>query len=525
MSKRSRRRNRAAATPKASIYQAGQSGRRFLRWNAPTTYPNQNLGHLSTMRDRSRQAIRDDGYATGIERSLVTNLIGTGIKPLSKADDAKFKAEIEELFRAWTDESDADGCQDWYGQQQQAARSMVSAGEAFVRLRYRRPEDGLTVPLQVQVIEPEQCPHAYSVDLGNGNRVRAGIEFDAIGRRVAYYFYASRPGDPDDWRANDLRRVPAESVIHVFKPLRPGQLRGVPLLHAALVRLWDLDQFSDATLNRQKLSNMFVAFLKNMAPTDAGVSVLTGADQETYGNGGTDGGEKPVLGLEPGIFQELGPGEEVQFSDPPDLMTGYVDFVRNHLRAAGAAAGVPYEVFTSDLSQVNDRTVRVILDEFRRSVESEQHHTFAHQLCRPVWNAWMDQVFLSQAVVIPAAYLADPRPWRRVKWMPQGWKYIHPVQDVEAQQSAIRCGLKSRSQAAAELGEDAEVIDAEQAADNARADKFKLKYDSDGRFGGKSAAPPGEKKPAPQPGEKKPAPGKGDPAQQDENGDQNVEEP
>jgi len=65
--------------------------------------------------------------------------------------------------------------------------------------------------------------------------------------------------------------------------------------------------------------------------------------------------------------------------------------------------------------------------------------------------------------------------------MPQGWPYIHPVQDVQAAREAIRSGFTSRSAVVAEQGEDAEVVDAQQAADNERADELGLEYDSDGR--------------------------------------------
>jgi hypothetical protein len=73
--------------------------------------------------------------------------------------------------------------------------------------------------------------------------------------------------------------------------------------------------------------------------------------------------------------------------------------------------------------------------------------------------------------------------------MPQGWPYIHPVQDVAAAKEAIRNGLTSRSAVIAQQGEDAAQIDAQQAEDNARADELDLTYDSDGRNSGTGAAP------------------------------------
>ena len=460
---------------KAAVYEAGAQTRRTLNWKAPTVQPNDAvLSNLSTLRDRSRQAVRNDGWAKGTIDKLVTNIVGTGIKPLSKAADPEFRRAVQALWFTWTDESDADNILDFYGQQQQAVRAWLEAGEVFVRLRERLPEDGLSVPLQVQVLEPELCPYTHNTTLPSGNRVRAGVEFDAIGRRVAYWFHPQRPGDLQDWDESQLRRVPAEFVLHIFDPLRPGQIRGLPLLTQALVRLWELDKFDDATLLRQQLANLFAGFVRRPAVDGADLHPLTGMEPDTTT---TDG--RPVLSLEPGIFQELGPGEEVQFSDPPNADPQYPSYMKQQLLSVSAATGVPYEVLTGDMTGLNDRVMRVVLHEFRRQIQGRQHHVVAYQLCRPVWAAWLDRVVLSGALGVPAAaYRRDPQPWAAVKWMPQGWPYIHPVQDVQAAQAAIKAGFTSRAAVVSEQGEDAEVIDAEQAQDNRRAAEFGLAYES-----------------------------------------------
>ena len=82
--------------------------------------------------------------------------------------------------------------------------------------------------------------------------------------------------------------------------------------------------------------------------------------------------------------------------------------------------------------------------------------------------------------------------WSAVAWIPHGWPYINPVQDVEAAKAAVRSGFKTRAAVVSESGDDAEVIDTEQATDNARADGLGLRYDSDGRqpAAGPKNAPP-----------------------------------
>lgn len=475
---------------KGLAYEGASMSRRARGWMAPTLGPNSGvLGSLGTLRDRSRQAVRNDGYAARAVDRLVSNMVGTGIKPLSQAADPGFRAQVHALWLEWTDFSDADGVLDFYGQQALAVRTWLEGGESFTRLRPRRAEDGLPVPLQLQIIEPEICPHTHNGTAG-ANRIRAGIEFTPIGARAAYWMYRVRPGSLFDYETQDLVRVRADEVIHLYDPVRAGQIRGLPHLTQTLIRLRELDEFDDATLVRQKLANLFAGFVTRPAgESDTGINPLTGQPIETE-----DG--QALVGLEPGIFQELAPGQSVTFNDPPDAGDTYAPFTKQQLLAIATAADVPYEVLTGDVGQATDRALRVILAEFRRRIQQRQHQIIVYQFCRKLWQVWFDRAVLSGALEIPggaAAYQADPKAFRAVRWVPPGWPYLQPVQDVEAQRAAIRAGFRSRADVVSELGEDVEVVDAEIAADQARADALGLRLDSDPRYSSAS----GSQQPAP----------------------------
>lgn len=471
-----------------SPYESSAHTRRTYGWNTPATTANSSLlPSVGLQRDRARQAVRNDGYAKGSIDRLVTNLIGTGIKPLSQAQEADFRVLVHAKFEQWTDESDADGVLDFYGQQSLVAREWLESGECFVRRRPRLLSDGLSVPLQLQIVETEQLPLSYNTILPNGNKIRAGVEFDQIGRRQAYWFFTERP-DIDDFNTGVWKRVSADNIVHVFDPVRAGQIRGVPLLSPALIRFLSIDKLDDATITREYIGNLFAGFVK----VDAGIG-QEGTDRLTglpTVNTGRD--QRPTITMEPGTMQELGPGESVEFADPPTVGQNYGEFIKQQLRGACAATGVPYEVVTGDLTGLNDRVMRVLLNEFRRRVMAWQHQVMVFQYCRVVLAWWFDAAFLSGALPIPAAYAANPAPWRATKWMPQGWPYINPVQDIEASRDAVRDGFSSRSAEVSTQGEDAEIIDQQNATDNARADTLKLKYDSDGRnaVNGKGVADP-----------------------------------
>lgn len=463
-----------------ALYEAGGYGRRTKGWYAPSVGPNAALYGAQTVRDRARAARRNDAWAKSGIHGLVSEIVGTGIKPQSQCSKPKFRKAVEALWLRWTDESDADGVLDFYGQQALAAQTWLESGEAFVRLRTRRPTDGLSVPLQLQILEPEFCPDMYNSPSSTAD-VRAGVEFGPIGQRLAYWMYRFHPGSLIWLDVGSLHRVDASEIAHLYMPERPGQIRGAPHLAQVLLRLQNLDKFDDATLMRQQLSNLFTGFItRPESDEDAGVAI----DPITGQSYTVDAQNMPQIGLEPGLMMEVDtPGAKIEWSQPPDAGPNYPPYIKQQLMAIAAGMELPYETLTGDLSSVNDRTVRVILSKFRRRVQQWQHHIVVQQLCRRVWLAWLDQAVLSGAIKAPG--YADPekrRDYQAVKWIPQGWAYINPVQDVQAQREAVRAGFKSRSEVVSENGYDSEAIDAEIAADNARADELGLVYDSDARW-------------------------------------------
>ncbi|WP_281649206.1 phage portal protein, partial [Parendozoicomonas sp. Alg238-R29] len=97
-------------------YTSAGHGRRAVSWMAPSTGPTSGLtGDLGTLINRSRAALRNDLWAAAGINKLVSNIVGTGIKPKSTADDDQFRKALQALFLDWTDESDADGVLDFYG--------------------------------------------------------------------------------------------------------------------------------------------------------------------------------------------------------------------------------------------------------------------------------------------------------------------------------------------------------------------------------------------------------------------------
>jgi lambda family phage portal protein len=258
-------------------FDGAQMQRRLMAWRAGGESINSLIlqgGELQ--RARARQLVRTNPYAANAAASFTAHAVGAGIKPSSLVEDGALKDQIQRLWLAWTDEADADGLTDFYGLQAMAARAMFEAGECFFRFRARRPEDPgsgpgqapLTVPLELQMLSSEHLPLGKCETLPNGHEIIFGIELDRIGRRVAYHFHRTHPGDVRQRGVGELVRVPADQVCHLFHPIAEGQIRGVPWVAPAMVRLWLLDQYDDAELDRKKVAAMFAGFVTRPGPDD-----------------------------------------------------------------------------------------------------------------------------------------------------------------------------------------------------------------------------------------------------------------
>lgn len=442
------------------------------------------LGAGPVLRARARHLVRNNPYARRAQRVFVSNVVGAGIRPIPETVDADLKRAISALWNDWVDECDADGLMDFYGLQTLAARAIFDAGECFVRFRPRYARDGLSVPLQLQVLESEFCPYELNQTLSNGNVIRSGVEFNPIGKRVAYHFWRKHPGEyamtPGDV---GLTRVPAEDVMHIFEPMRPGQVRGVSWLAAAIVRAWLTDQYEDAELERKKVAALFAGFITRPAVTADDPPL--GA-QEQPGEGGPDTSQNAdnevIAGLSPGMMQVLEEGEDIKFSAPADVGPNFEAFLYRALLAMCAGMDMPYSNVTGDFKSANYSSERARMLDTRAAVKPVQK-ALNFTLNKPTYRRMISDAVVAGALdVTPARFMQDRRDIVRAGWIPPLLEWVNPKDDADATIALIRAGLKSRESAVLEReGKTLDQLDEEIARGNASADSHGHVFDTDPR--------------------------------------------
>lgn len=427
-------------------YDAAGQGRRVKSWNPTSAGPRTIVEGTDRLRNRAQDSVRNDWAAESANTKWATNLVGVGIVPRWAAQ------QYDADWTKFAPQADADGVFDVYGLQTLVTRGWLDAGEVFLRRRYRRLNSGLHVPMQVQVLESAMVP-MFDADtwprLPEGNRIRQGIELDRDDKRAAYWMHREHPGDATTYSAvsNDmLVRVPARDVAHVYDPRRAGQLRGVSQLAPILLRLRSTGDYEDTVLERQKLANLFVAFMTRALPTDWSRLEL---DPTTGMPKVWDTAGRALAGLEPGIMQDLLPGESVSFANPPEAGTTYSDYVRTQHLGVAAGVHMPYEFLSGDLREVSDRTLRVLVNEFRRFAEQRQWQILIPMACQKIVGWWAEAMVLAgRASPEELDALSSP------EHSPHGWEYLHPTQDVQGKILARDAGFTSTSAVISSRGED-----------------------------------------------------------------------
>lgn len=426
--------------PSWPLWDAAGGGNRLANWAAQPISANMQWDNPVWVRGRAEGEFRNNPFARRLAE-CITNAVwgGNGMTPqfASKA--------VQAAWQRWAKDPDASGRLDWTGLGALIVQAIIVSGECFVRLVLDEQADG--VPLRLQVLGPEFLDTSR-VDA----TTYAGIRYRGL-RPEGYWLFQQNPA----LAGTDLHSVfvPATDCLHIFRPVAPGAQRGQSWLAPVLLPLRELNEYLEAGLVKAKIAALFTGFVR----TPDGSNPLTTTPTTT-----------PTL--EPGSMCRLQPGEEIEFAQPPGVEDQFDPFVKTQLRRIAAGVGIPYELLSTDLSQVTFASGRAGLLEFRRTVEAIQYGLLVPQFCEPVVRRW---AALARAL---GGIEGDAEVSR---WIGPVVQMLDQRAEVLADIQRVRAGFCSRSEIVAQSGWRVEDVDAEIAADNRRADQLGNVYDSDPR--------------------------------------------
>lgn len=431
-------------------YEGAARTERTSKWKTPNgSGPNTILRPaLRTLRERSRDTIRNNPLGESAASVIVSGIVGDGIEATIE------NKRLAAMWKQWSESTqcDATGISNFRGLQTLVARAWAENGEVLFRRVIRHDWKPGEIPFALQLLEPDYIDDSNG---GFGGEYQLGVKVNEYGAPTAYRIFQRHPFEneitlPPRGMANTSIDVPVSEIGHMFLRRRVGQIRGTPPFAPVLIRMRDDDEFEDAHLVRQKLGACFMAFITN--------------DGET-----PDDDEALVDMLTPGLVQRLKTGEAVQFASPPGV-PGYGEYTSSIRHSVAAGIGIPYEEYTGDYSKVSWSSGRLARMKFYANLDVWQWEMFIPMFCEKVFGWFCEG----------AAMLGAPCRNVAVQWTAPR----RPVADLNEYvrlRDEVRAGLKSIPEAIRENGFDPIQVADENSEYLAYLDTKKLVIDSDPR--------------------------------------------
>lgn len=407
------------------------------------------LGELRTLRNRSRDLVRNSPFLRRYHELLADNVVGPhGIQ--LQAKNLTLKGElftsandlIEENWRTWTraENCDVAGRMSLTDMLRLAVSSGWGAdGELLIRIREGAQPNRWNFSLQL--LDPDLLDETLNRAASkNDNAIVQGVEVNVYGAPVAYWLWTRHPAEAAYDR--ERVRVPAREIIHDFIPLRPGQTRGIPWAAAVINELKMLEGYKEAELVAARIASATMASIEIPDPEKA-----PGFDPAA---GSTD----MPMEIEPGALLRLNPGETLKSWSADHPSQAFGDFMRVSLHSIAAGLGISYGTLTGDLSQANYSSMRV-------GMLAERDHWRALQqrlidrVVDPIFRRWLSMAMLAGKMTLLGS---DPDRWTTVRWQPRGFDWIDPLKDIQGDVTEVAAGVKTLTEIAASRGRDFEEV-------------------------------------------------------------------
>lgn len=477
------RRNKQPKKAARRAFQAAMFNRLVHDWiTGQTSMDAEVRGAIGTLRNRSRDMVRNNPYAKNAMRAITNNVVGQGIGLQAQVKmrrgnrlDNTTNSLIEAAWLDWCkkDSCHVGGLLSFHDIERLLMTSVPESGEVFIRLVKQRMGRS-KVPLALEVIESDLLDDQYNdTQAANGNEIRFGVERNQWGRPVAYHFLSKHPGDTHfTGNYRDRVRIPANEIIHLYRVERPGQTRGIPWLASAIIRLHQLQGFEEAEVIRARGEASLMGFITS-PEADAMTDATEGVDRVTT--------------FEPGTIKQLLPGENFQDFTPSRAGGQFDPFVRAMLRSVAAGIGVSYETLSKDYSQSNYSSSRLALLDDRDNWRVLQQWLIA-TVHERIYDEWLDLAVLSGAINLPA-YEANPALFKAARWMARGWSWVDPAKEVAAYKEAVKAGFTTMTDVIAQSGGDVEDVMEARARELDMAEQLGLNFDTQVVQAAEPAAP------------------------------------
>ncbi|MGI4849353.1 MAG: phage portal protein, partial [Janthinobacterium lividum] len=374
---------------------------------------------------RSRDLVRNDGWAAGGITRILDNTVGaafrlsanpdyralaalTGNKAFDAGWAEEFRRTAEALWRGYAED---------IGRYNDVSRQLTVAQQIRLAFRHKLVDgDSLAVaywlPERVGygrarystsflIVDPDRLSNPYQ--MMDTKHLRGGVEIDDHGVALAYHI---RKAEQNDWynmmEANTWERVDREDedgwqrVIHDFERDRAGQNRGTGIFTPVLARFKMLARYYGIELQAATIAATFGTYVTSPYDPALVQDALDGGpdgqanELNAYQELRTDWArERPAM-LNGARIPTLAPGESIESVAAAHPHSGFSEFSHEMLRTFAAAAGISAEQMTQDWSKTNYSSARAaLLDSWKTLMRRTTE--FKIGTATPMYASWLHE--------------------------------------------------------------------------------------------------------------------------------------
>lgn len=460
-------------------YITKDSGRRSMRgWNASANSADIDILPKSySLRASCRDLDMNAGLAIAVVERLSTNSLGVGLRLKCQIDrdhlgftgeDGKKRAKVWEEttqreWNAWSNSifSDAELTHNVNENATLAFVNMLISGDCFVALP-GVPLPGQIYDLKVKVIEADY------VDNPNGlmstQRIAGGVELNALGAPIAYYFRKPDPNASVDFgpltytnyeRVSRFNDINLQQILHLFKKRRPHQRRGVPILAPFIEDVKQITRYKSAEVDAAILNSFFTVFIKSIdniagnqlmggyIPPDLGTQTI-GPVPGVQVSDPSDARDDKVYEIGRANVIEMDKNQDISLADPKHPVAGFGAFLEAIAQEIGAGVGVPYEVLMQRFSSSFSASKAALQEAWKLFLTYRKFLVDHYYM--PIYEMWMFEAVAKGRISAPG-FFEDPTiraSWLKSAWIGSGQGMIDPMKETNAAEKRIKNRISTR---------------------------------------------------------------------------------
>jgi lambda family phage portal protein len=453
-----------------SKWNAASLDKELRRWTPGVDSADSALfGEAETIEGRALDLDRNEPLARSGIDTVTDNVVDSGLD-LRPIPDWRALGKSPEWAEEWSLQVESEWRTWWHSTDCHAGRTLTGPG--MTRLVFREVfARGNALALPVFLPDSRMSPYGTALHLIDSARLsnpngktntatlRDGIEIDKYGAPVAYHIQKAHPADAlfdatvDQWT---WERIPAftdwgrRRVLHIYRPDRVGQSRGVSRLASIIAELKGVGTYRLAEIQAAVANALVAAFIET--PIDiAGIKEMFGGDEGAYERFLSARAEH-VVKLKMGAVLPLFPGEKMSSFATSRPNAAFGAFIEAALWHVCAGFGIPRELLLKDFTRTTYSSARAAMLEAWRTFTSLRDWLSAawHSPC---YLLWLEEAVETGRVEAPGFY-DKWAAYSRARWIGRGMSIIDMEKESSADIANIAAGLDTYEDVLARRGKD-----------------------------------------------------------------------